>query len=41
MPLNADDDELGYEIEVSHSNCIALLTEVVDEMDERACSPLS
>ena len=38
---NGDDDELGQEIEVSHSNCVAYVTGVVDEKNERACSPLS
>jgi len=38
---NVDDDGLGQEIEVSHSNCITHVTGVVDEKDERACSPLS
>ena len=28
---NGDDDGLGQEIEVSHSNCIVYMTEVVDE----------
>jgi len=38
---NGDDDGLGQEIEVSHSNCIVYMTGVVDEKDERTCSPLS
>jgi len=33
---NGDDDELGQEIEVSHSDCIAYVTGVFDEKDERA-----
>jgi len=37
---NGDDDGLGQEIQVSHSNCIVYMTGVVDEKDERACSPL-
>jgi len=35
------DDGLGQGIEVSHLNHIAHVTGVVDEKDERACSPLS
>jgi len=38
---NVDDDGLGQEIEVGHSNCIAYVTGFVDGKDERACSPLS
>jgi len=39
--MNGDDDGLSQEIKVSHSNCIAHVTGVFDEKDERACSPLS
>jgi len=33
---NGDDDRLGQGIEVSHLSCIAYVTGVIDEKDEKA-----